>query len=171
MTTYNIKGLTKPLTLNKLTQTQFNNATVIEDDELHMVDPEFTGNYILQTTTDGDMVESSLTPSDVTGNLVTLEATDSITLADNTTYTGGTQTALTIVLPSSPVLNFVAAVHFSSGSTVPTLSFPNSVNWMGDDLIYDSVLQKKIFDPVANKRYTLMFYNDGVSINCVVRGV
>ena len=171
MTTYNITGLTKPLTLNKLTQTQFNNAQTIESDELHLVDPEFTGNYILQSTVDGDVVESNLHPLDITGTVVTIAATDSITLSDNTTYNGSTQTSLTIALPASPAANFVSIVQFSSGTTATTVSFPGTVNWMGDDLIYDSTLQKNVFGPVVNKRYTLAFYSDGVSINCVVRGV
>ena len=43
MTTYNDTNIEQPITFNKLTNTQFNNAAIIETDELYLVDPEFVG--------------------------------------------------------------------------------------------------------------------------------
>ena len=105
------------------------------------------------------------------GTVVSLSATDSITLADNTTYNGGTQTSLTIALPSTITVAFLSQVIFTSGATATSISFPDEINWRGDDLTYDSVLQKRVFEPVANKRYTIVFTNDGNTTNGFVVGV
>ena len=95
----------------------------------------------------------------------TLDATDSITLADNTIYNGGTQTALTIALWSNPTVSVVAEIMFSSGSTATTLSYPNTIKWLGDDITGG------LFIPVENKRYTVIFYYDGSETVGVVKGV
>ena len=60
MTTYNDTNIEQPITFNKLTTTQFNNATTIEADELYLVDPEFVGGKILATNTDGDIAETDV---------------------------------------------------------------------------------------------------------------
>jgi hypothetical protein len=43
--------------------------------------------------------------------------------------------------------------------------------WAGTDVAYDATAQKDIFTPVANKRYTIIFYYDGVNYNGRVGGV
>lgn len=102
----------------------------------------------------------------------TLDASDSITLADNTIYNGGTQTALTIALPSTDTIGFICEVDFSSGNTATTLSYSlPDIFWAGVDVSYDATAQKDIFKPVANKRYTIVFYYDGVNYNGRVGGV
>ena len=102
----------------------------------------------------------------------TLSATDSITLADNTIYNGGEQTALTIALPATDTIGFICDVDFSSGNTATTLSYSlPDIFWEGVDVAYDSTAQKNIFTPVANKRYTIIFYYDGVNYNGRVGGV
>lgn len=102
----------------------------------------------------------------------TLSTTDSITLADNTIYNGGEQTALTITLPSTDTIGFICDVDFTSGATATTLSYSLSdIFWEGVDVAYDSTAQKNIFTPVANKRYTIIFYFDGVNYNGRVGGV
>lgn len=102
----------------------------------------------------------------------TLSATDSITLADNTIYNGGEQTALTIALPSTDTIGFICDVDFTSGATATTLSYSlPDIFWEGVDVAYDSTAQKNIFTPVANKRYTIVFYFDGVNYNGRVGGV
>jgi hypothetical protein len=95
----------------------------------------------------------------------TLSATDSITLADNTIYNGGEQTALTIALPANYSIGFLCEIDFSSGSTATTLTYPNTIKWLGDDIA------SNIFTPVANKRYTVIVYYDGIEYVGVVKGV
>ena len=94
-----------------------------------------------------------------------LDATDSITLADNTIYNGSTQTSLTIALWSTPAVTSIAEVVFTSGTTATTLTYPNTIKWLGDDI------SANVFTPVASKRYTIIFYYDGVETVGVVKGV
>lgn len=115
-------------------------------------------------TTDGPYYATEAT-------ITALSATDSITLADNTIYNGSTQTSLTIALWAAPTVASISQIVFSSGATETSVSFPGTINWLGDDLIYDAILQKFIFGPVANKRYTIMFYYDGVNTVGIVKGV
>lgn len=51
--------------INRLNQTQFDNATTIENNELYAVDPQFTGGKVLATDSNGDIVESNLLANDV----------------------------------------------------------------------------------------------------------
>lgn len=60
MTTYNDTNIAQPITFNKLTATQFDNATSIANDELYLVDPEFLGGKILATNVDGDIAETDV---------------------------------------------------------------------------------------------------------------
>lgn len=114
--------------------------------------------------TDG-VASIDLTGYETKSVIEALDATDSITLADNTIYNGGTQTALTIALWASPTVSSIAEVVFSSGSTATTLSYPNSVKWIGDDI------SGGLFIPVSGKRYTVIFYYDGSETVGVVKGV
>jgi len=163
MTTYNVKGLTKPLTLNKLTQTQFNNATVIEDDELHLVDPEFTGNKVLVTTIDGDVVESieSSLKSVSFGNAATLA------LENNVVYTGSEAiTTLNLTIPATNDPTFIAELHFlNNATTSATITPSSSVKWIGDDCVGN------VFTPRISVRYTLMIYNNGADYVIACKGV
>ena len=121
--------------------------------------------------TDG-VASIDLTDYQEKSNIQTLSATDSITLADNTIYNGGEQTALTIALPATDTIGFICDVDFSSGNTATTLSYSlPDIFWEGVDVAYDSTAQKNIFTPVANKRYTIIFYYDGVNYNGRVGGV
>lgn len=96
----------------------------------------------------------------------TLQATDSITLADNTIYNGGEQTALTIALPATVDVSFLCEICFSSPETATTLSYPQSdINWAGDDT------SGGLFIPVSGKRYTIICAYNGTSYNFVVKGV
>ena len=65
--------------INKLTKTQFDNAQDLSADELYLVDPEFTGNKILVTDENGEIVESgsSITDIPVVVNNVTSTSTTS----------------------------------------------------------------------------------------------
>lgn len=95
----------------------------------------------------------------------TLQATDSITLADNTIYNGGEQTALTIALPATVDVSFLCEIDFTSGTTETTLSYPNTIKWLGDDVA------NNVFVPVASKRYTVIVAYDGVNYRATVKGV
>ena len=95
----------------------------------------------------------------------TLQATDSITLADNTIYNGGEQTALTIALPATVDVSFLCEIDFTSGTTATTLAYPNTIKWLGDDVA------NNVFVPVASKRYTIIVAYDGVNYRATVKGV
>ena len=95
----------------------------------------------------------------------TLSATDSITLADNTIYNGGEQTALTIALPVAVDVSFLCEIDFTSGTTATTLLYPNTIKWVGDDVV------NNVFIPVASKRYTVIVAYDGVNYRATVKGV
>lgn len=120
----------------------------------------------------GFITLSALSDYQLKSTIQTLSATDSITLADNTIYNGGEQTSLTIALPATDTVGFICDVDFSSGNTATTLSYSlPDIFWAGTDVAYDATAQKDIFTPVANKRYTIVFYYDGVNYNGRVGGV
>ena len=64
MTTITNTGQNK-LKLNRLTKTQFNNASELESNELYLVDPEFIGSKALVTDANGDIAESSVTSTEL----------------------------------------------------------------------------------------------------------
>ena len=176
------------LKINRLTKTQFEGATP-SNTELYLTDPEFNGGKLLQTDANGDIVESTIDPTDVgtvkdvqvnstsvvssgvanidltgyelKGSVVALSATDSITIADNTYYTGGTQTALTVTVPVSGMdISFISQICFRSGATATT--FTESAG----DIVWDerSVdLVQGVFVPDVNKDYTVIIYYNGFS--------
>lgn len=94
-----------------------------------------------------------------------LSATDSITLADNTIYNGGEITSLNIALPSTATLGFLCEIDFSSGATASTLSYPNTIKWLGDDL------ENGVFVPQASKRYMVVISYDGNEYVAIVKGI
>lgn len=110
-------------------------------------------------------VNIDLTDYETKATIQTLSATDSITLADNTIYNGGEQTALTIALPATVDVSFLCEIDFSSGATATTLSYPNTIIWIGDDV------SSNLFIPVASKRYTVIIAYDGVNYRATVKGV
>ena len=68
MTTYNDTGK-KKLIINRATKTQFDNASTLSEDELYLIDPEFSGNKILATDNNGEIVETALTSADVVSDV------------------------------------------------------------------------------------------------------
>lgn len=54
----------RKLKINRLTQTMFSSATT-SNSELYLVDPEFTGSKALVTNASGDIVESSVTATEL----------------------------------------------------------------------------------------------------------
>lgn len=53
------------LKLNRLTKTQFENIQNIKNDELYLVDPEFTGGKVLGTDVNGDIVETNINTTNI----------------------------------------------------------------------------------------------------------
>lgn len=118
--------------------------------------------YLANTTSN---IQTQLNTKGQALAIIELEATDEITLADNTLYTGATQTALTIALPSTPILGFLCEIDFSSGATVTDWDDPGTLDWFGDDVINNE------FTPVTNTRYTIIISYDGVNYMAFVKGI
>ena len=101
--------------------------------------------------------------------VISLTSSDSITLADNTIYKGGTQTALTVAVPSSGMdVDFVSQICFKSGATATTFT------QTAGDIVWDerSVdLTDGVFVPVANKTYTLIVFYNGFDFIGLAEGV
>lgn len=98
----------------------------------------------------------------------TLTDTDvEITLENNVIFNCGGLTDLEIVLPASTTADFTCQVNFTSGATPDETSVtaPNTIVWLGDDIESD------VFIPAANKRYSVMFYYDGVNFRGITQGV
>lgn len=151
------------LKINRLTETQFEGA-IPSNTELYFVDPEFSGNKLLATNTNGDIIESDESPL----TIQTLSATDSITLADNYCYQGGEQTSLTIAVPSTATVGFVAQITFKSGATPTAITVPQTgFVWdkRGEDV------SGGVFTAVANRDYTFIIGYNGFSFVCYSSGV
>ena len=141
------------LVINRPTKTQFEDVAPNKY-ELWAVDPEFTGSKILVTNSDGDIIESDESPLTIQA----LSATDSITLTDNYCYQGGEQTSLTIALPASATVGFVAQITFKSGATPTAITVPQTgFVWdkRGEDV------SGGVFTAVANRDYTFIVGYNG----------
>ncbi|MBO7732890.1 MAG: hypothetical protein J6S67_10065 [Methanobrevibacter sp.] len=162
------------LKINRLTKTQFDNASSLSNLEEYQVDPEFTGGKILASNTDGDIVETDVTTATIANSaqklvLYSMQMNPTITLADNTMFYGGggsgAFTSLTINLPTQASIGFLCQVVFSSSSTPTTLTYSNTIKWVGDDI------ENNVFTPIANKRYNIMFNYDSYYWVAYVKGV
>lgn len=79
-------------------------------------------------------------------------------LATETIYNYGELTALIITFPATPTASYISQVNFSSGTTATALTAPIDVVWSGDDIVSD------VFVPDVSKRYSVLFFYDGVSM-------
>ena len=159
MTTTQVSTKVSKLKINRLTQTQMDNAVDLSNTEMYLVDPGFKGNNILMTSSDGDFKEGYFieTPVD----------TSTVELVNNTIYNAGTITALNITMPSTPDNSFIAELDFTNNATTPAVITPNvTVKWCGDDC--DNSFA---FNPIVNYRYTVIFTYNGVDFIATVRGV
>lgn len=91
--------------------------------------------------------------------------TSTIELSNNTEYRANELSSLEITLKETIENDFISSVIFTSGETPTSFNYPADIKWSGDDVT------SGIFVPIANKRYTIMFYYDGININGVSRGV
>ena len=96
---------------------------------------------------------------------------DTVALADKYLYNStGNITALTLSTPTVDV-RYMSQVNFTSGSTATTLTYPNAfkvLNGCDDVQVVNGV---KTFVPVANKRYQLFVFSDGVNTIIFAKGV
>lgn len=133
------------LIINKLTQAQYDTAVqggVIGENELSVItDASFTNVVNINTST----------------------ATEELAL--ETIYNCGELSALTITFPASLNAGYISQINFTSGTTPTTLTAPVGTIWRGSDT--DSTG----FTPVASKRYSVLFFYDGVNVRGLVQGV
>lgn len=90
-------------------------------------------------------------------NIVTL-TTESTQLATNTIYNGGELASVTLTLPNSVPVDFIAQVEFTSGATATTFSAPETLYFNGD------ACEGGVFTPTASKRYCILIISDGVNV-------
>ena len=131
MTTYNDTPINNPLIINQLTQNQFDNATSISEEELYLVDPEFTGGKVLATDNQGEIVETDTNVSLIERKVVTDLTSTSITLANaeaGTTYHYGTLTSLTIT--ANDTADNEINIYFTAGTAI-AVSLPASIQYIG----------------------------------------
>ena len=103
-------------------------------------------------------------PADRTSPITTISsATVTQALANNYIYNCTVDmTSIEITLPATPTANFCAQLNFTSGSTPTAFTSPAGMVWLGDDV-------STTFVPVANKRYAIMVFFDGVSTRGIVQ--
>ena len=165
----NIETSVTQLKINRLTKTQFDGATGLNQNEVYLEDPLFNGGKILATDSAGDIVETDQTPI----SIQPLTATDSITLADNVLYQGGEQISLTVAVPANPSVGFISQITFKSGSTATTFTeTAGDIYWnpRGDDVSFDGTLNQFVFVPDVNKVYTIIVHYNGYNFVAEVEG-
>lgn len=119
------------------------------------------GSNDFAITTDGPDYATEAT-------ITALSVTDSITLADNYCYQGGEQTSLTIAVPSTATVGFVAQITFKSGATPTAITVPQTgFVWdkRGEDV------SGGVFTAVANRDYTFIIGYNGFEFVCYSSGV
>lgn len=131
------------LKINRLTEAQYDTA----------VSGGVIGENELSVLTDASL--STVIP--VSGTSVTQE------LATDIIYNCGELSALTITYPATMDAGYITQINFSSGATPTTLSAPAGTVWRGSDV-------STTFTPVANKRYAVLFFYDGVNVRGLVQG-
>jgi hypothetical protein len=105
-----------------------------------------------------------LTGADLTTLVTESGATVSRQLASDTIVNCDTVTSLTITLPSTYDAKFISQINFTSGATPTSLTAPNTIVWLGNDIT------SSVFVPVANKRYAVLFFSDGTNVRGLVQG-
>lgn len=88
-----------------------------------------------------------------------------IDLEANTIYRAEELSSVEIHLPSVLTQDFICEIAFSSGAVATQFITIDDIKWTGDDIADDA------FVPIANKRYNVIIWWDGVFVNGVVRGV
>lgn len=115
-----------------------------------------TWGSITGTLSNQTDLQNALNSKQSTTNIVTL-TTASTELATNTIYNGGELASVTLTLPATVPVDFIAQVEFTSGATATTFTAPASLYFNGD------ACEGGVFEPVDNKRYCIMVISDGVN--------
>lgn len=103
-------------------------------------------------------------PADRTSPVTTIStATVVQALTSQYIYECGEMTSIEITLPATINSNFIAELHFTSGTTPTSFTSPVGMKWLGDDC------NGTAFVPVASKRYMIMIASDGVSVRGIVQ--
>ena len=160
MTTFNDTDLNTALVINKLTNSQLQNATDIKEDQIYAVDMQFQGNGIITTTANGDLQEGY--------TQVNFADAATISLLNNAIYTTSDAiSTLNITLPTTANVDFIAQITFTNNATSSAVITPSdTVKWVGDDCDEDYV-----FTPLTDYRYTIFITYDGLNWIGNVRGV
>ena len=160
MTTFNDTDLNTALVINKLTNSQLQNATDIKEDQIYAVDMQFQGNGIITTTANGDLQEGY--------TQVSFADAATISLLNNAIYTTSDAiSTLNITLPTTANVDFIAQITFTNNATSSAVITPSdTVKWVGDDCDEDYV-----FTPLTDYRYTIFITYDGLNWIGNVRGV
>lgn len=85
-------------------------------------------------------------------------------LMGNTEYRFGEVTSLMLILPAELTDEYIASIVFTSGAEAVNLIYPENIKWSGTDCF------DEVFTPVANKRYNVCIWYDGVNVCAVVGG-
>lgn len=148
MTTYS--DTATDLVINKPTQSQFEAASGLDPTEVYFVDPQFSGNKLLATDANGDIVESTIDPTNVISrNSVTDTTSTSITLANavaGTDYHYGTLTSLTVT--ANDTSDNEITIYFTAGSTI-AVSLPAGLEYIGSAPVFE-----------ANTKYAVSILNN-----------
>ena len=93
------------------------------------------------------------------------------TLAHNNEYrfTNAAITTIGITAPSGLADDFIASVVWRNPSSTATYTLTNSSGLTLKNSGTD--VSAGTFTPVVSKTYNMIYFNDGVNLNCVIRGV
>lgn len=105
-----------------------------------------------------------LTGADLTTLVEVDTATLTQELANDTIYDCGEMTSITLTLPATMDAKFISQLNFTSGATPTSITAPNTVKWLGNDITGG------VFVPVASKRYCVLFFYDGTAVRGLVQG-
>ncbi len=95
------------------------------------------------------------------------DSTVNLDLSDNSEYLLTSDSLQTVNVNFSTFANrgCTSFVTLKSRGVAVSMIYPEGIKWSGDDITDNE------FVPVIDKDYTLAFWNDGININCVVRGI
>lgn len=161
---------------NIITSIQINGENIEPNAEraVNIIIPDLESK-VNKNTSDISSLKSSIEQQnnkidELSAIIVNLEGTD-ITqeAADNTEYRAGTLTSLTITLPTDIPDTYESSIVFTSGATATNVTYPDGIKWSGMDIAESDGVTG--FAPIANQRYNVSFWWDGLYTNAVVRGV
>lgn len=86
-----------------------------------------------------------------------------LTLDTNTIYNcSNAMDAIEIAFPLLDEVTYISQLNFTSGSAATSFTSPSTMFWHGSDVT-------TTFEPVEDKRYSIMFYFDGVNYHGIVQ--